>query len=258
VRATLIESGRRTLFPEEVMLIAPRRRFEPLLLVACVLAGGIPSGAVGPAEGTGGGSDREAAREIMSRFDKRLRSVGTMRGRFVQTFTSSGLGVPQSEGGRFYLIRPDLMRWDYTSPERKTAVSDGTHTWLYMQEDDVVYRGSVAAWKSGGAFAILAGGSLMEEYDPVEAEARTAKRRGDIVLTVRPRREHDDYSTLLLEIEPKELKLASVTAVDGAGNRITVNFSDVEENVRLQRDLFSFSPPPGARIIDQDSPPPRP
>jgi outer membrane lipoprotein carrier protein len=174
-----------------------------------------------------------------------------MKGRFVQTFTSSGLGVPQSEGGRFFLSRPDLMRWDYTTPERKTAVSDGTHTWLYMPEDEVVYKGSVAEWRSSGAFSILAGGSLIDEYEPVEAEAATAQRHGDVVLTVRPRKERDDLSTLVLEIEPKDLHLVSVTAVDGAGNRISVIFSDVEEDMRLDRDLFSFTPPAGARIIDQ-------
>ena len=233
------------------------RRGRSPRVFAGLLAGVVSVCGVSSADGPVGVSDRDSAREIMRRLDRRLRSVGTMKGRFVQTFTSSGLGVPQSEGGRFFLSRPDLMRWEYTTPGKKTAISDGTHTWLYVPEDDVVYRGSVAVWKGGGAFSILAGGSLLEEYEPVDAEAATAQRRGDVVLTVKPLKERDDFATLVLEIEPGELKLTSMTAVDGAGNRISVIFSDVEENVKLDRALFSFSPPAGARIIDQDPAPPR-
>jgi len=181
-----------------------------------------------------------------------------MKGRFVQSFTSSGLGMPQSEGGRFFLKRPDLMRWDYTTPEIKTAVSDGAHTWLHVPEDGVVYRGSVAAWKSRGAFAALASGSLRAEFEATSAEARGARVRGDVVLSLKPLSERDDLATLLIEIDPVRLSIASMTAIDGAGNRVAIVFTDVEEDVELPADLFRFSPPEGARVIDQDSAPTRP
>ncbi|MBI3448414.1 MAG: outer membrane lipoprotein carrier protein LolA [Acidobacteria bacterium] len=232
----------------------PRRRRAPLVLaVAGALfltgAAGGARGADAPREG------RETAREIALRLDARLATLRTMKGRFVQSFASSGLGMPQSEGGRFFLKRPDLMRWDYTTPEVKTAVSDGAHTWLYVPEDAVVYRGSVAAFKSRGAFAALASGSLRSEFEAIGVEARGAQVRGDVVLTLKPLSERDDLASLLIEIEPTRLSIASMTAIDGAGNRIAILFSDVEEDVDLPGDLFTFAPPDGARVIDQD---PRP
>lgn len=236
----------------------PSGRGSTLLFAALVGAAGMAVGlplAAGEDEGL---SERAAAREILVRLDRRLQTIATMRGRFVQTFTSSGLGLPQSEGGRFFLSRPDLMRWDYTTPEKKTAVSDGTHTWLHIPEDGVVYRGTVAAWKRGGAFSILAGGSLVDAYDAAGVEAGTAARRGYVVLTLHPKTEREEFTSLLVELEPKGLRLSSVIAVDGAGNRIAALFSDVEENVQLDRGLFSFAPPAGARVIDQEPPAARP
>jgi len=199
-------------------------------------------------EGTSG----VAATEILSRLDRRLQAVTTMKGRFIQSFTSAGLGVPQSESGRFFISRPDRMRWDYTRPEEKTAISDGTHTWLHLPEEGVVYKGSVAAWKNGGAFSILAGGSLRDEYSAIDVDVAQATRKGDVVLALKPRRERDEFVSLLVEVDPVSLTLVSVVAVDGAGNRISAFFSEIEENVALPRDVFLFKPPVGARVIDQD------
>jgi len=196
--------------------------------------------------------EQEAAREILSRLDRRLQGVTSMRGRFVQTFVSSGLGLPQSESGRFVMSRPDLMRWDYTDPEKKTAVSDGVHTWLLLPDDGVVYRGSVAAWKRGGAFAILSGGSLEAAYEAGGLDTVSVLHRGDVVLRLVPRQAREEHERLLVEVRPENLAVVAITAVDRMGNRIGAVFSDVEENIPLPRGLFSFDPPAGARIIDQD------
>jgi outer membrane lipoprotein-sorting protein len=94
-------------------------------------------------------AETEAARRVLERVEARLRGLGSLRGRFVMSFTSSGLGVPQTERGRFAIRRPDRMRWDYTDPERKIAVSDGMHTWLYLPEDHLVYPTPEAAPGAG-------------------------------------------------------------------------------------------------------------
>jgi outer membrane lipoprotein carrier protein len=233
-------------------------------LLAAAILGLAPIGAEtprAPAPGTATASrdeasessaEKAAAREILSRLDARLRGIASMRGRFVQTFTSSGLGVPQSESGRFAMRRPDRLRWDYTAPEPKIAVSDGEHTWLYLPEEKIVYRGSVAEWKRGGAFAFLAGGSLVEAFEADAVEARSAQTSGNMVLHLRPRSPVEDYESLLVEVNPKTLAVASVTAVDGMGNRVAAAFSGIEENPSLSGDLFTFTPPAGAKIVDQE------
>lgn len=217
-----------------------------------MLAAVLAAAALGTAAGER--PEARAAREVLARLDQRLSTITSMRGRFVQTFTSAGLGVPQAESGRFHLKRPFLTRWEYADPEPKIAVSDGVHTWLHLPEENVVYRGSVASWRRGSAVALLAGGRLADAYEAEDVDAGSAARRGNVVLTLRPRDDGEGYVRVLVELEPSTLAIAAVTGVDGMGNRISAAFTDVEENPRLPDDLFSFRPPSGARIIDQDPP----
>lgn len=198
-----------------------------------------------------GPEEKIAARMVLERLDARLATMRSMRGRFIQTFTSAGLGVPQAESGRFALLKPDRLRWDYTAPEKKTAVSDGEHTWLHVPEEGVVYRGTVSEWKRSSAFAILSGGRISEKFEAVSVDAVSPARRGDLVLKLRPK-ESDEFTEVIVEVEPTGMVVRSVTGVDGMGNRITASFADIEENPTFPADFFVFKPPPSARIVDQE------
>ena len=191
------------------------------------------------------------ATEVLSRLDERLARISALRGSFVQTFVSSGLGVPQAEEGTFAIRRPDLMRWEYRKPERKLAVSDGVHTWLYLPEEKVVYRGTVRGWKQAGAFSILAGGRLGERFDAVAVHAQGAGRSGDIVVELVPKAPSEQYESLRVEFDPATLTLGAITAIDAMGSRVSILVSGLEENPRLGPELFTFEPPRGVEVIDQ-------
>ena len=144
------------------------------------------------------------------------------------------------------------MRWVYTQPEKKIAVSDGLNTWLHMQEEEVVYKGSVASWKSRGAFAVLAGGSLVSRYQAREISAERASVAGNVLMVLVPKKRQDDFVELEIEIRPQRMEIASITAIDAMGNRIGFLFKGVKENVPAPRQAFEFTPPPGVEIVEQD------
>lgn len=204
-----------------------------------------------PAAATPSGGRAADPAEILARLDAHLASIESMEGRFIQSFVSSGLGVPQTEEGRFAIRRPDLMRWEYRSPEEKLAVSDGRNTWLYMPEEETVYKGSVSQWKEGGAFAVLAGGSLRQEYEALSVGVEGATRKGDLLLRLKPLSPREQYEYLDIQFDPRSLALHSITAIDGMGNRVAVILSQVRENVALERSRFEFTPPEGVRVVDQ-------
>lgn len=217
------------------------------LAAACLLL--LP--AIAPAAKTDDAKAAAEAARVMSRLDRKLDSLRTLRGRFVQTFTSSGLGIPQAEEGTFAMERPDLLRWDYSKPERKLAVSDGKSTWLYMPDQKIVYKGTVSDWMNGGAFSVLAGGHLAAAFDPIEASAQGVEISGDVRLRLRPKEHRDQYEYLLIEFEPASLLIHSITAVDGMGNRVAVHLSRMEQNPDLPGSLFRFVPPAGVQVVDQ-------
>lgn len=214
----------------------------------CLLA----AGAV-PAQESGAVAGPETARRILLRLEARLHRISTMKAHFVQTFASSGLGVPQAEEGTFMLQAPDLMRWEYEKPERKLAISDGKHTWFYLPEEKVVYRGSVEEWKEKGAFAVLVSGELSSKFEAVSASSGGTLLPGRVLLELRPRGEPGDFTSVEVEIEPSTLEIASFTAIDAMGNRIGLALAGVEENVHLPDASFTFVPPRGVEVIDQSS-----
>src|SRR5436190_5011781 len=61
---------------------------------------------------------------------------------FVQIFQDP-LNQKQQESGHLYLMRPRMMRWEYTNPEEKLFVSDSKNVYLYVPADRQVSKEAV-------------------------------------------------------------------------------------------------------------------
>jgi len=219
-----------------------------------VVAAGLALLAAAPAPAQQSEEGAETARRILLRLESRLHDVRTMKAHFVQTFVSAGLGVPQAEEGTFMLQAPDLMRWEYDKPERKLAISDGTHTWFYLPEEKVVYKGSVAEWKEKGAFAVLVSGRLSEKFDAVSASTGGTVLPGHVLLELKPRGDTEEFKSVEIEMDPSTLDITSFTVIDAMGNRIGLSLARVEKNVPLPDGTFSFEPPRDVEVVDQSAP----
>ena len=198
---------------------------------------------------------------LVGRLQARLDRVSTVRGRFVQSLDSASLGRPRTETGRFMIRKPDLMRWEYESPERKLAVIDGTHTWLYLPEDREVHRGSASGARGSGAPALLMTGALRLDRDfvsrrpgPKELAAELPLPEGTVVIELTPKRSDLEFQKVLLAIDPDRLQIRKLVLVDPLGDRMSFTFSDMEEDIALPDSLFRFEPPPGVEVVDTEDP----
>src|SRR6185503_6557103 len=73
------------------------------------------------------------------------RSFATMKdfsADFVQIFQDP-LNQKQQESGHLYLMKPRMMRWEYTNPEEKLFVSDSKNVYLYVPADKQVSKEAV-------------------------------------------------------------------------------------------------------------------
>src|SRR6185503_16567129 len=48
---------------------------------------------------------------LVTKLQDRLDHLTSLQGEFVQTLSSSGLGRTRTESGRFWIRKPNLMRW---------------------------------------------------------------------------------------------------------------------------------------------------
>ena len=74
------------------------------------------------------------ARDLQKKYDR----VSDFSADFVHSYRGGVLKQEAIERGRLLVKKPGKMRWDYTSPEKKTFVSDGHRLYSYIPQDKQV------------------------------------------------------------------------------------------------------------------------
>ncbi len=143
----------------------------PHALYAAVLAGLLAM----TAAVAGDGPDADG---LLRGLQDWLDSTVTLSGRFEQSLVSSAFGEGIPESGLIWIHRPGRMRWDYTDPEAKTAILDGSSTLFYEQEERQMTVGTLA--DGGGLLAaLLAGQDRLAESVHRRADSATGPHGGE-------------------------------------------------------------------------------
>jgi outer membrane lipoprotein carrier protein len=186
---------------------------------------------------------RNAAETLAQRVEERQRSVRDLQGRFTQSYRSGILGREIVESGTLAVKRPDLMRWEYKDPERKTFVSDGTTFYFYVPADkQVIVRDKS---DSRGVTAELLAGhvDILSQFD-VTLERSDGRDRLKLV----PKKTDGEIERLYLEPDATA-RIRAIEIYDAQGNRSRFDFTDLKENVGLPDSLFHFDVPRGVEVV---------
>lgn len=193
---------------------------------------------------------------LLARLQHRLDELKTLKGRFIQRLDAASLGRPRVEEGTVAFKRPALMRWDYEKPEPKVAVADGRNTWLYLPGDRQVHKGSARDLQREGAAALLLAGriSLLKDFRSRRLtieESGPPGVAGGVAVELTPLKRTEEFQKLVLVIDPDRLQIRSLAVVGAAGERMTFDLFDLEEDPALTDDLFRFEVPEGVEIIEE-------
>jgi outer membrane lipoprotein carrier protein len=192
--------------------------------------------------------------EIVVRFETNLRSLTAFQADFEQTSTSSSLSTPLREKGRLAVKGGELMRWDYTSPEKKTFVFNAGLLQSYFPEDNQLWRQKLEPEDYEGDIpAILTGKARLSERYNVELSPFPGAGPGTPQLKLTPK-EDENGSFLLIEIDPGTWMLRRVLLFDWTGSKTEFLFSKFKANPRLQDRDFEIKVPPDCEIIDGEPP----
>jgi outer membrane lipoprotein carrier protein len=199
-------------------------------------------------------SAQTSPREIVARFEKALLSLTAFQADFEQTSSSSSLSTPLREKGRLTVKKDDLMRWDYTEPEKKTFVFNAGLLQSYFPEDNQLWRQRLATEDYEGDIpSILTGKARLAERYNVEASPFPGASPGSPQFKLTPKAEEDD-SFILIEIDPANWMLHRAVLFDWAGNKTEFTFSRFKANPRLDARFFEIKVPAGCEIIDGEPP----
>ena len=140
------------------------------------------------------------------------------------------------------------MRWDYTSPEAKTFVSDGAKMYSYIPQDKQVLVADVPPEDAATSPAMfLAGkGEIVRDFKPSFEEKTPA---GTISLKLTPKKDEPEYDYLVVTVDQKTMQLRALMTKDRQGGQSTLSFANLKENTGISDKDFAFRVPRGVDVI---------
>ena len=209
-------------------------------LLLCVLVALVPA--------AGAGQSRQPAAEVARALQEKYDRVKDFTADFTHVYEGGVLNRKSTERGTVQIKKPGKMRWEYTAPEKKTFVSDGSKIYSYVPADKQVILSDVpAADEATTAVLFLAGkGNLLRDFTVSYAETTIA---GAVALRLDPKQKQRDYDWLIVTVDQSTMQIRGLTASDQQGGRSTFTFSNYRENTGIADNVFAFKIPRGADVI---------
>ena len=195
------------------------------------------------------------APELAQALQKKIDGIRDFSTDFVHAYEGGVLKKQVTERGHLLVKKPGRMRWEYTSPEPKTFVSDGTKLYSYVPADKQVVVSPVPPEDEAATPALfLAGkGSLTRDFTPSLAELPAGMPPGDRALKLVPKSLQRDYDWLMLVVDPATLAIRGLVTVDDQGGKSSFQFTNLKENIGLTDKDFAFKIPRGVDVVSTTS-----
>jgi outer membrane lipoprotein carrier protein len=178
-----------------------------------------------------------------------IRDVKTGRAQFTQTVTSPDGAKKKTSSGSFEFARPNRFRFVYAKPFEQVIVADGRKVWIYDADLNQASSRPFSAALGATPAALLAGGSLDQDFDLAPVPAKDAAKDGLVWVQATPRSKDGTFKSVQVGFRGKEL--AAVEIVDAFDQRSLLQFSQFAAGVGIPPEAFQFKPPPGADVIEQ-------
>lgn len=203
-----------------------------------------------PGAGLRAQSLEQAARALQTHYNR----LGTLKAEFRQVYEANS--VRQEESGTLWLQRPGRMRWEYRHPESKLFVADGKETYFYVSSSNQVsVRRLTNEDLHFTPFGFLIGqGDLVRDFELSEQSVRADASPGLRALQLTPRRPLENVASMALEFDASSNTIRALTIHEYSGGTSRIEFSRMEENLRLPAQLFRFKIPKGVEVVRLEEP----
>lgn len=179
-------------------------------------------------------------------IERHYNSLSGLRMQFEQSMEYAGRRR-MVETGTLYLQRPGKMRWDYTKPEGKIAISDGTIFRMYNPNSNQVRQVALEAMTDLRApLSFLLGRMRLRR---MFRNLRIEEMDGRQVLSGEGRNAQDFFSRVEFDFDPAAYAITGIR-IFGRDESVNVyQFSDEQINPTLAASMFEFKAPADAEVV---------
>jgi outer membrane lipoprotein carrier protein len=175
-----------------------------------------------------------------------LNQTTTAQGRFAQMVLDQNMKMLQQASGIVQFSRPGKFRWEYQKPYEQTIVGDGSRLWIYDRDLNQVTVRNLDRALGASPAALLAGGTDIERSYTL----KSAGAEGGLDwLEAIPRMRDTAFERIRLGFSKTGLEAMELR--DQFGQLTVIRFADLQRNVSIPAQAFTFTPPKGADIISE-------
>jgi outer membrane lipoprotein carrier protein len=184
--------------------------------------------------------------KLLKAIEGRYNSVKTLEMDFEQTFI--GPNQPRrTESGRLFLRKPGRMRWQYTKPEGKLYVSNGSDYWFYSPVNRRAEKMKLKEAEDMQAPMAFLIGKLDFKRD---FEQFVVKEEGTLVrITAVPKNlDKAPYREVSFLATP-DSQIEQLTVRGQDASTMEFRFRNEIRNPAQKDSLYVYVPPPGVEVV---------
>jgi outer membrane lipoprotein carrier protein len=192
----------------------------------------------------------DPAAQVLARLKDWDTRLETLKADFTQEVDFKEAGLKQSIEGNLSYVKPNLLRIEHVKPVRQVVVTNKTDIWIYKPEDKQVVHTGWETWRKtqdqnfSGILDFGNYASLTEKNNSVVSGGKngepfkvrfTPHSGGAYALTLTL--SATDYFPLGAELSVEDTV-------------IKTRLTSVEKNGTIDKDIFKFSAPKGAEVLE--------
>jgi len=197
-------------------------------------------------------SGAQSPNAIIDRAASAYNRLNSMRAEFQQTLTNPLTGTTQTTSGEILRRTPNLMTINFNNGDRVAA--DGTTLWVYLPSS---VPGQVIRmpYNSGNAGVVDPADQFLNSprtrYTVTSAGTAIVGGRKTHALTLVPKRENSAFTRAKVWIDDTDFSIRQFEVESANGLKRQVVVTSFTANPDIERSKFRFTPPKGAKIVDQ-------
>ena len=200
-------------------------------------------------------SSAQSPTATLDRATAAWEKVRTARASFEQTITNALTGSSASARGEFQQQRPGKLAIRFAEPNGDRIVADGKTVWIYLPSSapgQVVKR----AARDAAAMPIDITSQFLDDprgkYDVTAAGTTTIDGRTVTGLLLVPKvAANAPFTKATIWVDDGDALIRQFELVEPSGITRRVRITSLDLNVPVDRDAFTFKPPPGVKVLER-------
>jgi outer membrane lipoprotein carrier protein len=170
---------------------------------------------------------------------------------FFQESMLKAMQINDTAQGMLTVRRPGKMRWEYTSPDPQTIITDGQSLWIYRPADNQVMVGKAPDFFSGGKGAGFLS-DIRQIRNSFAVELAPAENPEYHRLKLVPLNPTPELATIRLSVHKTSFQVDQVVTTNAYGDETRIVLSNYAFNMDPDEALFHFKAPEGIDVVQID------